>query len=302
MVSSKQIRRYAWVVELLQRRRYMSLKDFNEEWERSSLSECFEKKPDRKLWYNCFHEIGMIYGILIVSERGCNSRWYILNPEDLRGRNVQEWMLACVAHRNLLEECLGMHNRIDIEGFPSENGMLEPVTRAMKDNLKMKVVYKRYGKPSKSHIAEPYFIKTYEHRFYVLCKFVTGHFFTLSFDRMEEATVLKEHFNFPNDLFAEDFFINSYGVMIPPGETKAVDIVVRAREDERFYLQDKPLHKSQKIVREEMEYVDFCYHIIPTEDFIAAILHQGHRLEVISPEDVRNRVKTRLEKAYQLYL
>ena len=180
--------------------------------------------------------------------------------------------------------------------------MLEPVTRAMKNNCKMEVIYKRYGHNPKRHIVEPYFIKTYNHRFYVLCKFDTGNFFTLSFDRILEVKVLKGHFNFPNNLFAEDFFINSFGVMIPPGDVKPLDIILRAKSDERFYLKDIPLHGSQQIVREELEYVDFSYHIIPTEDFIGAVMQQGDRLEVIAPEEFRNKVKTRLEKAYYQYL
>lgn len=303
MVTTTQIKRYAWVVELLLRKKKLTLQQISHEWQRSALSEYTNEKHNRKTWYKCFDDIGMIYGILIeLTPKTEGSQYYILNPEALKGRDVQQWMLGCVAHRNLLEECLGMYNRIDIEGFPSENGMLEPVTRAMNEDLKMEVLYKRYGQEPKRHIVEPYFIKTYNHRFYVLCKFESGYSFTLSFDRILEAKVLKEHFNFPKDLFAEDFFMNSYGVMIPPGEATPLDIVVRAREDERFYLKDIPLHKSQQIVREELEYVDFTYHIIPTEDFIGAVLQQGHRLEIISPEDVRNRVKGRLEKAYNLYL
>lgn len=304
MVTTTQIKRYAWVVELLvDNASGLTINEFEIEWAKSSLSNFGKEKLERRGWYRCFYDIGMIYGILIeVEKHGENSLWTIINPEVLKGKDIQQWMLACVAHRNLLEECLGMYNRIDIEGFPSENGMLEPVTRAMKNNCKMEVIYKRYGHNPKRHIVEPYFIKTYNHRFYVLCKFDTGNFFTLSFDRILEVKVLKGHFNFPNNLFAEDFFVNSFGVMIPPGDVKPLDIILRAKSDERFYLKDIPLHGSQQIVREELEYVDFSYHIIPTEDFIGAVMQQGDRLEVIAPEEFRNKVKTRLEKAYYQYL
>ena len=303
MVSTTQIRRYAWVVELLLRKKKLTLNEICNEWDRSSAFDKSDEILNRKTWYKTFEDIEMIYGILIeVTPPEEGYKYYILNPEALKGRDVQQWMLACVAHRNLLEECLGMYNRIDIEGFPSENGMLEPITRAINGNRKMEVVYKRYGQNPKRHIVEPYFIKTYNHRFYILCKFKNGYYFTLSFDRILEANVLKEHFNFPKDLSAEDFFNDYFGVMIPPGDKKPEDIVIRARYDERFYLKDTPLHKSQHIIREELEYVDFSYHLVPSNDFIGAILHQGDRLEVIAPKDLRNQVKTQLEKAYNLYL
>ena len=304
MVTAVQIQKYAWVVELLMKRKKLTLKEIQEEWLRSSLSEGDRNIHDRKTWYKCFEDIGMVYGIIIeVTPKTDNSKWYILNPEALRGRNVQQWMLACVVHRNLLEECLGMYNRVDIEDFPSENGMLHPITMAMKGNRKLEVVYQKYSySKAKQHIVEPYFIKSYKQRFYVLCKISTGRFFTLSFDRILSAKVLSEHFNYPNDLFAHDFFMDSYGVMIPNDGAEAVDIVIRAKDDSRFYLKDKPLHHSQYVVRENEDYADFRIHIIPTEDFFGDIMQQGDRLEIMSPVDVRQHITERLQKALAPYL
>lgn len=307
MVTTTQIRRYAWVVELLLRRKRLTIKEINDEWARSSLVDYFGEKLNRKVWYKCFEDIAMIYGILIEidSEKKNShySKWYIMNPEALRERNVEQWMLACVAHRNLLEECLGMYNRTDIEGFPSENGMLEPIVQAMRENRKLEITYRRYGySHPKQYVVEPYFIKTYQHRFYVLCKIATGHFFTLSFDRINDVTMLKDHFNYPNDLFAQDFFEDAFGVMIPPEDVKPLDIIVRAKGDAKFYLMDVPLHKSQQVVTEEADYADFSIHIRPTEDFIGAVLQQGERLEIMKPLTVRQGIKERLTKALQPYL
>ena len=303
MVTTTQIKRYAWVVELLLRRKRLTITEINDAWLRSSLAENEIEHPNRKTWYKCFDDISMIYGILIeVSSKKEGSKWRIINPEVLRGKEIQQWMLSCVAHRNLLEECLGMYNRTDIEGFPSENGMLDPITRAMKESRKMKVWYKRYGRSlPKNYIVEPYFIKTYNHRFYVLCKFDTGHFYTLSFDRMVEVQLLKDKFDFPNDLFAEDFFQDAFGVVVPNNGEPALDVVVRAKGDTVFYLEDVPLHHSQHIINEQKGFADFEMHLRVTNDFIGAILHQGDRLEVISPDTVRERVRLCLERALAQY-
>ena len=303
MVTTTQIKRYAWVVELLLRKKRLSIKELTEEWLQSSMHQHDSEIPSRKTWYRCFEDIGMIYGILIeVSSIKEGSKWSIVNREALRGQDIQKWMLSCVAHRNLLEECLGMYNRTDIEGFPSENGMLDPIARAMRENRKIKVDYKRYGRAiPKQYIVEPYFIKTYNHRFYVLCKFDTGQFYTLSFDRMVEVHILNEKFNFPNDLFAQDYFQDSFGVIVPNNGEEPVDVVVRAKGDAIYYLEDVPLHHSQHIIYEQKEYADFKVHIRVTNDFIGAILHQGDRLEVMSPQPVRERVKNCLERALAPY-
>jgi hypothetical protein len=304
MITTTQVKRFAWVVELLLSRKQLSIREISDEWSRSSQSGFTNDIMDRKSWYKCFDDICMVYGIIIIAERkGGQSYWYILNPEVLQGRDVQNWMLACVAHRNLLEECLGLYNRIDIEGFPSENGMLKPVTLAMRGGRRLAVTYRKYGccEP-KQYVVEPYFIKTYNHRFYVLCKNDKGNFFPLSFDRIEEATVLNDRFTFPVELYAKDFFLDSFGVMIPPDDVKAIDIVIRAKDDAQFYLKDTPLHHSQRILNENADYADFKLHLRPTEDFIGAILQQGDRLEIISPKYLRERVKERLRKALEAYI
>lgn len=303
MISTPQVKRFAWVVELLLRRKQLTIKEISDEWSRSSLSGFTDDIMNRKSWYKCFDDIGMVYGILILAERkGGQSYWYILNPEVLQGKDVQNWMLACVAHRNLLEECLGLYNRIDIECFPSENGMLKPVTIAMRGGRKLSVTYRKYGCcDPKQYVVEPYFIKTYNHRLYVLCKNDKGNFFPLSFDRIEKATVLNDRFTFPVELYAKDFFTDSFGVMIPPEEVKAFDIVIRAKGDARFYLKDTPLHHSQRLFKETEYHADFKLHLRPTEDFIGAILQQGDRLEIISPKPLRLRIKERLRKALEAY-
>lgn len=303
MITPTQIKRYAWVVELLLKFRRLTITQISREWMRSSLSELDNEPLNRKTWYRCFEDIGMIYGIIIeVSSKKDGSRWSIVNREVLHGQDVQKWMLSCVAHRNLLEEFLGMYNRTDIEGFPSENGMLHPIAKAMKADRKIKVWYRRYGRSEiKQYIVEPYFIKTYIHRFYVLCKFNTGHFYTLSFDRIMRVEIMAEKFNFPNDLFAQDYFQDSFGVIVPNNGEQAEDVIIRAKGDAVFYLEDVPLHRSQHMIKETSDYADFRLHLRVTNDFIGAILHQGHRLEVISPAPVRQRVRECLEKALSQY-
>ena len=43
-------------------------------------------------------------------------------------------------------------------------------------------------------------------------------------------------------------------------------------------------------------------HIFATNDFFGAIMQQGDRLEIVSPENVRNKIKEKLGKAYHQYI
>lgn len=118
---------------------------------------------------------------------------------------------------------------------------------------------------------------------------------------MLQVAVLKDKFNFPENLFAEEYFYDSFGVMMPHNGEKAVDVVVRAKGDAIFYLEDVPMHHSQRKIKEEKGYADFQLHLKVTNDWIGAVLQQGDRLEVMSPKEVRERVKGCLERAVAPY-
>lgn len=303
MVSTIQIRRYAWVVELLLRRKSITIRELNEEWSRSTLVEYPNEKLNRKSWYKCFEDICIIYGIIIEGERkGGLSRWRIINPEFLTDNKVEAWMLASVAHRNMLESCLCMHNRSDIEGFPSENGMLQPIAQAMKENRKLQISYLRYCERIPiEYVVEPYFIKTFNHRFYVLCKSEAGEYVMFSFDRIKSIEILKDRFDFPADIYAEDFFQETLGPTIPADDVKPRYIIIRATGVARFSLLDVPIHKSQSLIFEGYDYTDFSIRIRPTDDFFCSILQHAGQLEIISPNDVRQTIKERLQKALSAY-
>lgn len=303
MVSIYQIRRYAWVVDFLMRRKSATIQQINEAWLRSPLAENDKEAPSRKLWYRCFEHIAIIYGILIdADKRGERSRWRITNPEAIHQHDIEKWMLACVSYRNLIEECLDLHHRIDIESFPSENNRLRPIVRAMRESVLLEIGYRKYGCDDiKFFRVAPYFIKTYKHRFYVLCQSGTGLFCMFSLDRIVNISTTTEKFVFPQDFTVHDFFAHSYGVMLPPKGMEVEEIIVRARGDEQCYLRDVPLHKTQVELEAHEDYTDFMVSIYPTNDFIGDILQQQTRLEIIKPEWLRSKVKSCIEKMRLLY-
>ncbi|MCR5314389.1 MAG: WYL domain-containing protein [Bacteroidaceae bacterium] len=304
MTTKTQIQRYMWVIDLLMRRRSgLTLKQINEEWKRSSLAGEKKENLNRKTWYKCFDDIEELYGIVISGEN-CSrySKWTIENPSDLHDNSIKSWMVACSRFKTVLLEGMGMYQRFDIEGFPSENGKLLPIIRAMKLKIKIEVTYLKYScsKP-KTYVVEPYIIKTYQNRFYVLCKLATGFFCHLAFDRMKRVVPTSEKFNFPTNLFAHEFYKYAYGVMIPNTDEQPLDIVLRAKGELPYYFKDVPFHHSQRIKYECDDYMDFQVKIWPTEDFIAAVRKYGERLEVISPEGVRTHVRDSLMRALSPY-
>ena len=69
----------------------------------------------------------------------------------------------------------------------------------------------------------------------------------------------------------------------------------------RDMLRTLPLHESQKEVMATRDYSIFSYEFAPTEDFISKVLSMGANCEVVSPEDLRSKIKDRVAAMLSAY-
>ena len=103
-----------------------------------------------------------------------------------------------------------------------------------------------------------------------------------------ELTDIK--FTIDPDFSAEEYFSESFGV-VQGDEFPTERIVLRAYDMERFYIQDLPLHHSQRLVSKCEDYADFELYLRPTADFCAQILSRGKYLKVIKPQWLADEIR-----------
>ena len=297
------IQRYAWTIDYLLRHPYAEQGDIEEAWKKSSLARNNKEIFNRKTWYNCYDEIAINFGILIdVDRTGGRGYRYIRNPEDIEGKDIENWLISVARNKNMLFDFLDMHDRIDVEGFPSENDMLKPIVKAMRNRKKLTVTYRRYQcETSKTYTVDPIFIKSYKRRLYVLCRSYGNLFFHIAFDRILKLDILEKKFKFPDGFNIQDYYKYSYGVMRVDGEEPPEPIVIRAWGDCPKYLMDTPLHPSQEVLESTDEYTDFKLCLYPTRDFIGDILQQAGRIKVISPKSLSDEIKEIVKRMYEIF-
>lgn len=288
MKASSMFKKYVWLVDTIRRAHRISFAELSERWQHTYLS---EGTPLSRSTFNRHRaEVEEIFGIRI----GCDAdnRYYIIDDDTLRGDSVQQWMLSTLTVSNIVSEARGLHDRILLESIPTEGELLRKVVEAMQRNVRVKVNYSRYGQNDNSEwIIEPYCIKLFRRRWYMLCHFVEGGFMTLSFDRIVTLELTEEVFSVDQNFDAETYFSEYYGVMT--GDKVPLQrIVIRAIGKERYALRDLPLHHSQKLLEDTGDHVDFELKLRPTSDFIAHILSRGRWVEVIEPEDVRTQIES----------
>lgn len=244
-----------------------------------------------------------IFGVKIKAKRvNGNFRYYVVNPNILDDNDLFRWAISAFSLGETLLAAKALRNRIVLEEFPSENGRLQPILDAMTASRMMELDYRKYT-DSKicHHIIEPYFIKEYRQRLYVIGKTETGRICPFSLDRIVSYEIIKRKFTMPESLNAEDFFSCAFGVMVDEVRWPPTSIVLRAFKDEECYMKDVPLHQSQTLLRKGEGFTDFQLFLSPTNDFIGKLISRGDRLQVLSPSSLADTVKERLLSAAMLY-
>ena len=137
---------YIWLVNTISRAGKISLNDINRKWMQTDMSEGL---PLPRTTFNRHKDaIEDIFGIYIDCDRKNGYRYYIGNEEVLREESVQNWMLSTLTVSNLVSESMSIQQRIVLENIPSDGEHLEAVVKAMKENKKIEIQYRRYQSSS----------------------------------------------------------------------------------------------------------------------------------------------------------
>lgn len=156
-----------------------------------------------------------IFGLIIDCNKKNGNKYYISNGQELHKDSVQNWMLSTLTVSNMLGETQSLHHRILLENVPSGDERLHTVINAMKQNRQVNITYKRYAASSSSGFTiEPYCVKLFRQRWYVLDRLSNGYLATFSFDRIKEVTLSDKKFKMPRNFDAADYFSESFGIVV----------------------------------------------------------------------------------------
>lgn len=276
-------KRYIWLVDLINRRKYVSFKEISEAWRRSPLNETGEPLSERT-FFNHKDAIAGMFGIEILNDR---SLGFYIGRSDVGSDETSDWMLHTLCLNNVLHENADMKDRILMEKVPSSERFLTDIISAMRDFRVISLCYQGFRHPEPFCFnVRPYCVKYFKQRWYLLGDSDLG-LRIYSLDRFVDMEELEEHFEIPKDFDAEEYFGNYFGVII--GE-EPEDVKIRVVPDQVKYFRTLPLHGSQRETVQEDGSSVFSYHIAPTFDFVQEILSHGADVEVLEPIELRESI------------
>ena len=298
---------YIWLVNTIKRARRISFAEIQEKWLDTEMSggvgvarSPFNRHKDA---------IQDIFGINIDCDRKGGYKYYIANEKVLREDTVQNWIVSTMSVNDVISDSKALHDRIVLQQIPCDE-YLETFINAMKRKVRVEVKYRRYESDNVTEVDfEPYCLKLFNQRWYVLAHFhrdatpekeERDYYGVYSFDRMQEVSLTNVKFEVRDDFDAQDYFSECFGVFASES-TPAERIVLRAYNKQRYYLNDLPLHHSQKVIGRGENYTDFEYYIRPTIDFCGHILSLANQLKVIYPQSLADRIRQMAMDTLEMY-
>lgn len=232
-----------------------------------------------------------MFGLYIECDRHNGYHYYIGNEHVLHENSIQNWLLSTLTASSLISESLGMQQRILLENLSVNSKWLSQVVQAIRGSRKIHIRYRRYqSEEDKSFTLDPYCLKLFRLRWYLLGRNGKGSFSVYAFDRIQEMEVLDLKFVMDEYFDAGDFFSECYGVVIGD-HTQPVRMVLRAFGWERYSMRDVPIHHTQQVIRTGDDYTDFELTVRPTSDFKAHLLSRGRWLKVLHPTALAEEIR-----------
>lgn len=298
---------YIWLVNTIKRAHRISFAEIQEKWLDTEMSGGVEFA--RSTFNRHKDAIQDIFGINIDCDRKGGYKYYIANEKVLREDTVQNWIVSTMSVNDVISDSKALHDRIVLQQIPCDE-YLETFINAMKRKVRVEVKYRRYESDNVTEVDfEPYCLKLFNQRWYVLAHFhrdatpekeERDYYGVYSFDRMQEVSLTNVKFEVRDDFDAQDYFSECFGVFASES-TPAERIVLRAYNKQRYYLNDLPLHHSQKVIGRGENYTDFEYYIRPTIDFCGHILSLANQLKVICPQSLADRIRQMAMDTLEMY-
>lgn len=245
-------------------------------------------------------EIRNLFGVDI--EYSKSMKGYFICQDDAENMNFQR-MLESYEMISALQNAKKINQYIQFEKS-SLQGVehLKEIINAIKNTNNIQFTYSKYWEKEASYrTVEPYLLKEFKSRWYVLCLDKKDFKIkTFALDRMSDVTNTNTLFSPPTNFNFEEYFSNSFGIFCPDGdEVETVELQFTPIQGR--YVKSLPLHKSQTIVEDTEEFLIIQLNIFVTHDFIMELLSFGNDVKVNKPESLKKLIIWRYEQALNAY-
>ena len=243
-----------------------------------------------------------MFGVDIECDKSKGNVYYVKNPEVLDDNKLAKWLLH---NYNVPEEFITynkMRDRIILEEIPFGGAYVSPIIEAMQENVELIIDYQRYEGHNETFHIQPYALKVY-HRHWYLLGFLKEQkaIRQVALDRILTLNKTHKYFTLPDGFDARKYYAHTVGIYVNE-ELKPEKVRIRVYGKQVEYMRALPLHRSQEEVLTKInQFSEFEYRVCLTPELTTQLLSFGEHVEVLSPPELRDEIKSRLKAASELY-
>ena len=294
------LKKCLYLIDLLSRRGPMSLKEINEHYQYSSLYDG-EIIPRTFARYKDY--IAETFPCYIDYNQSTNQ--YFLKRYHQYGQDdsLYNYLLSAYHIEGMSELAVKHRDKVKLLDAPTGVENVQIILEAIDKQKGIECVYYSFDRATKKQqLLIPYFLKTWEQRWYLAAEPDNHHhgISIFALERMDNIRLTEKKMLPSNDVTAVEYWEGSFGVNHSDNQVPE-QIVIKAYGAQAEYIRALPIHESQKELERTDEYTIFEYHIVPCFNLFQQLLWHREKLEIIEPIKMREEMKKIVQNIISLY-
>lgn len=179
---------------------------------------------------------------------------------------------------------------------------IDPLHKAIINKKTIEITYQSFkAKLPQTIVFYPYLLKEYRNRWFILGANRKGKaIMILALDRIETFKELNSEKYHKAEFDVSIYFNDVIGVSKMPNQTTQI-VVMKIIKEHAPYIITKPIHPSQKILKEDSDGIIFSIEVIWNFELEREILGFGEQIKILSPKRLSGKIQSRLKQTLQKY-
>lgn len=296
------LKKCLYLINLLERKGALTLKEINDYYQYSSLYEGDDILPRTFLRYKDYIEVTFPCYIEFNAKTG---KYELYRHKALYGEDdsLYDYLLSAYHIEGMTELALKHRNRIVLSEAPTGVENIQTILEAIDAKRGIECDYYSFNKKTVKHqTLIPYFLRAWENRWYMVAEPVTHPHeqAVYALERMDNVEMTKKKMLPSDKISIEEYFDGCFGINHSDNQKPEI-IRIKVYDTQVEYVRALPIHESQKEVESTAEWTIFEYRIVPCFNFYQQLLWHREKLEVLEPQSVRLAMKEVIEKMLKLY-
>lgn len=296
-----QLKKCLYIIDLLRRRGPMTLSEINKSFRYSPL---YDKNIEPRTFarYKDFIALNFPYYIEFNNR---TKKYELFRDDPLYGEDhsLYEYLLSAYHIQSLSELAIKHQDKIVITEAPTGVENVHIILEAIDKQRGIECSYYSFTKDTvKDQTIIPYFLKTWEQRWYLVGEPANRHHkpAVYALERMDDIKLTDEIMHPSENIAPEEYFDGSFGVN-HSDDQKPETLRIKVYGSQVAYIRTLPIHDSQKEIETTEEWSIFEYRLVTCFNLYQELLWHREKLEVLEPLYVRDEMKKIVENLYNIY-